>query len=208
MLTIYGYEGTRSLRAVWAAEEAGVDYQYVRIDLHKGGARAPEFLKLNPGGKVPVLVDDSLALSESAAICERLGRHSAAKLVPEYGSAEYSAFLQWSCFAIAELEQPLWNAAKHTFALPPERRVPAVLEVAPYEFKRAVRVLSQGLGERSFILGENFTTADILLAHTLLWAQQAKYEIESDNVKRYIERTTTRDAYRRARSREQAAKQS
>lgn len=92
--------------------------------------------------------------------------------------------------------------AKHRFALPEEWRIPAVIDTAVKEFGVALEVLDQGLGEKPFILGEAFTAADILIAHTLLWAKQAGLLSQSDRLLAYMDRACSRPAYARARSRE------
>lgn len=68
-MKLYGYRNGRTLRALWALEEADAKYDNAEVDLFKGEARTPEFLKLNPAGKVPVLVDEEHVITESAAIC-------------------------------------------------------------------------------------------------------------------------------------------
>jgi glutathione S-transferase len=83
MLRIYGRGRTRSIKCLWAAEEAGLAYEYISIDMSKGEHKSPDFNKLNPSQKVPVLVDGELTLSESAAICTYIGSRSKnSSLVP------------------------------------------------------------------------------------------------------------------------------
>jgi glutathione S-transferase len=121
-MKIYGHPRTRSLRAVWAAEEAGLDYEYVKIRLIRGEHKQPGYLALNRGGKVPTLVDADLVLTESFAICSYIGsRVPGSGLVPT-DARERAPYDQWGSFAITELEQPLWTMAKHTFVLPEEYR--------------------------------------------------------------------------------------
>ena len=73
MFQVYGMPRTRSTRVVWALEELGAEYSFHPIDLAKGEGQSAEFLKLNPSGKIPVLIDGDLLLTESAAICTYLG---------------------------------------------------------------------------------------------------------------------------------------
>ena len=105
---------------------------------------------------------------------------------------------------MSELEQPLWTIGKHTFALPERRRAPAVLETARWEFSVAAKILAEGLGRREFIAGDRFTAADILVAHTLAWAQAFELPLEHDNLESYTMRLLARPAWRRAQEREQA----
>ncbi|MDS4028352.1 MAG: glutathione S-transferase family protein [Candidatus Contendobacter sp.] len=205
MLTVYGCANTRSSRVLWALEEAGAEYEYVAIDLRAGAGWKPEYLALNPGGKVPTLVDGGLVLTESAAICTYIGdRFPASRLTPPVGSPERAHYDQWCYFALSELEQPLWTLAKHLFALPERRRVPAVLDTARWEFAVAVKILALGLGQREFIVGDHFTAADILMAHTLAWASAFKLPLEHDHLVTYTERLLARPAWARVQKRERA----
>jgi len=203
MITLYGYPNTRSTRAAWALEEADADYDYVKIDLLKGEGRSPQYLKINPSGKVPALRDGDLLLTESAAIVTYIGElYPETLLCPKPGTPERALYFQWCFFATTELEQPLWTIAKHTFALPESWRVPQVIETARKEFAMALLVLETGLADKPYILGENFTAADILLSLTLSWAKKAEVLLPSDGIAAYMERTLTRPALARARARE------
>lgn len=201
-MKIYGHPKTRSLRAVWAAEEAGLEYDYHKVRLMRGEHRQADYLQLNPGSKVPTLVDGDLVLTESYAICSYLGSKApGSELVPD-NADDRATYDQWCSFAITELEQPLWTIAKHTFVLPEVHRRPEIMDTAEWEFARAARVLSEGLADRPYILGETFTVADILLAHTLRWAANRELAAEQRNLQDYLQRCTGRVALQRANSRE------
>ena len=205
MYHIYGMPKTRSTRVVWALEELGVEYRFHLVDLAKGAGQSPEFLKLNPAGKVPVLTDGELVLTESAAICTYLGdRHPESELVPRPGSAERGQYDQWCCFVLSELEQPLWTIGKHKFALPKEQRVAEVLAVAPWEFQRAAAVLAKRLAGREYLVGASFSMVDILAAHTLRWAQAFKVAHDIEALDEYQQRISSRAAFANARAREVA----
>lgn len=201
-MKLYGCPNSRSLRAAWALEEAAAEYEYVLVDLFKGAARTPEFLALNPAGKLPVLVDGELTLTESGAIINYVSdKFPASGLVPRDTAARANC-LRWMFFANTELEQPLWTIAKHRFALPKAKRIAGVEDTARWEFAGAAKLLDDALGERAFICGDTFTGADILLVHTLAWARSAKIPLESARLTAYMERLLTRPALRRARTRE------
>src|SRR3990167_6397396 len=117
MICIYGFPNTSTTRATWALEEAGASYEFVPVNLTRGEHKQPDFLRLSPGGKVPVLVDEDLLLTESAAICTYIGEkfpHS--RLVPTNGH-ERARYLQWCFFAMSEFETPLWTLTKHTLQI-------------------------------------------------------------------------------------------
>lgn len=207
MYDLYGMPMTRATRVTWALEEIGAEYHYHLVDLMKGEGQSPEFLRLNPFGKVPVLVDGDLVLSESAAICTYLGdKHPESELVPPTGSGERAKYDQWCYFVLTELEQPLWTLHKHRFVFPEEKRVSQILEVAVWEFQRALAVFEQGLGEQEYLVGNSFSMADILAAHTLRWARAAKQKINSSQLQAFEQRICGRTALERAKQREQAAK--
>lgn len=203
MLTLYGSPNTRSLRVAWMLEELKLDWDYHPIALMKGEGRSESYLAVNPGGKVPALRDGDTTLTESAAIITYLGdKYSARELVPEPGTVDRGRYDQWCHFAMTELEQPLWTIAKHMFAIPERYRVAAVIDTAAWEFQRALGLLSQGLGDKPFILGSEFSAADILLAHTLLWAEAFKQPLEQAGIGAYLERCKQRPALRSARQKE------
>ncbi|MCB9549308.1 MAG: glutathione S-transferase family protein [Myxococcales bacterium] len=206
MLTVYGLKRSRSTRALWALEEAGLPYDFRRLDARAGEHRQPDFLALNPGGKVPVLVDGDFVLSESGAIVTWVAEQvPALGLVPAAGTRARALYDQWLHFALTELEQPLWVAAKHTFVLPEKLRVPAVIPVCAKEFGRAAQVLAQGLGDRPFLLGDAFTMADLVVGHTLAWAvRQQGLPLDAPAVAAYAERLWARPAFARAEAREAA----
>lgn len=205
MIQIYGFPFTRSTRATWALEEVGAEYQFIPVNLALGEHKKPEFLKVNPGGKVPALVDGDLILTESAAICTYIGeKFPVSGLVPS-DIADRAHYFQWCFFAMSELETPLWTKAKHTQFLPEERRVPAVAETCDWEFLRAANTLAQHLEGREYVVGNRFTAADILLGGTLNWARKADVNLGSAVLEAYADRIAARPALIRAREREAKA---
>lgn len=206
MIKVYGSLGTRSLRVVWALEEAGADYEYVKVDVMRGEGRRPPYIDINPTGKVPTLVEDDFVLSESAAICAYVGdRFPSAGLTPPAGTRERAQYDKWCYYVIGELEQPLWTIAKHRFAIPEKWRVAAVIETATWEFHVAAKALDQQFGDGPYVLGARFTCADILIAHTLAWADQSRIAHDFPRLKEYAQRCLARPALARAVAREKSA---
>jgi glutathione S-transferase len=203
MYEVYGMPRTRSTRILWALEELGLEYVFHSVDLAKGEGQSPEFLKLNPGGKIPVLVDGDLVLSESAAICTYLGdKYSEAELVPRPGTRDRGVYDQWSYFVMTELEQPLWTIGKHKFVFPEEKRVPAIIDVALWEFQKAAAVLAKHLDGSDYLVGAAFSMVDILATHSLLWARAFKLPHHQELLDQYAERISGRTAFAKARERE------
>jgi len=207
MITLYGMPNTRSFRVLWILEEIGVDYEYKVVNLGKGEGGTPEFLALNPSGKLPVLTEGDLVLTESAAICTYLADcHPKKNLIPQAGTVDRALCNQWCYFVLSELEQPLWTMGKHKFALPKEYRVRTVQKTAGFEFMRAIRILEAGLKDRRFLVGNHFTVADLLAVHTLNWAQVFKIDHGSLLLDSYRDRIKQCDSWLRAQAIEDVKK--
>lgn len=205
MIDVYTYVGSRSLRVVWALEELGVEYQCHALRLDRGEGKTPEHLARHPDGKVPVLVDGELTLFESAAICRYLAaRYGADSGLMPTDVAGQARLDQWLFFLLTELEQPLWNQAKHTFALPEAQRVPAMIPTAAWEYRRALAALMRRFNGDGWLMGERFSLADIFLAQILGWSQKAKHPVPEE-LKEYLARCMARPAYARAVAREDEA---
>ena len=97
----------------------------------------------------------------------------------------------------ARRRKPLWVKAKHKFALPKEQRVKGLDDTVAWEFQKAAELLSRGLGEQPYILGDQFTMADIMIAHTLGWARAVDMDIPQKNLLDYADRTLGRPAVNR-----------
>ena len=206
MIQLYNFPNTRGLRVTWMLEELEADYEFTLVPFGDNGFASEEYLKVNPAGKVPAIRDGDLVLTESAAIVTYLGdRNPEKNLVPAAGTAARAKYDQWCFFVLSELEQPLWTKGRHTFMLPPDKRVPAAIKTAEWEFQKALGILSQGLDGNSYILGDTFSAADILIGHTLSWARTAKQPVELQNVQDYADSILGRAALQRARAREAAS---
>ncbi len=201
-MKLYGYRNGRTLRALWALEEVGAPYEYVEVDIMHGHGREPWFLKINPAGKVPVLDDNGTIITESAAVCMHIAeKYPESRLLPLSGTAERTECYKWTSYILTELDAPLWTIAKHRFGLPKERRVPAAIDTATWEFEVALKILAAELGNRPYLVGGSFTVVDILAAHTLLWAKSARLDLGSNSLVSYLNVLTMRDAFARARER-------
>lgn len=206
MIQLYNFPNTRGLRVTWMLEELQADYEFKLVPFGDNGFASEEYLKVNPAGKVPAIRDGDLVLTESAAIVTYLGdKFRNGQLVPAAGTVARAKYDQWCYFVLSELEQPLWTKGRHTFILPPDKRVPAAIKTAEWEFQKALNILSRGLDGNSYILGDTFSAADILIGHTLSWARTAKQPIEIQNVREYADSVLGRKALERARAREAEA---
>lgn len=202
MITLYGMPRTRSLRVSWTLEELGLEWSYHKVDLSKGEQKSPEYLQLNPAGKIPLLQDDQLLLTESGAICTYLAERYGKGLLLPLSEQERAKHHEWMSLILCELEQSLWLIAKHRFALPEALRVPHVIETAQWEFAKICDELEQRLPETIQLFSE-FSLADILLTTTLNWAIQYQQTLP-ERLNHYRRHHSRRPALARALEKELA----
>jgi glutathione S-transferase len=201
-MKVYGSKNSRSIRPVWALEEAGAIYDYQRIWMMKGEGQSPAFKAINPAGKIPVLVDGDLTLTESMAQVFYIAeKYPASNLLPIEPSARAEVY-RWVFYAVTEVEPHLWAIAQHRFALPEDKRVPQLEPTSLWQLGRGLRVFEKTLATRPFIAGDAFTLADILVTHSITWAVSAKIEGIGDACLSYVNRMKARAAYQVAVARE------
>jgi len=180
-MKLYGMGKSRSYRALWALEEAGVEYDYVEVEFgsdRENGAASEVYRTLNTQGKVPTLVDDDLVITESGAILNYVASNSAnLDLIPSNNLKTRAKYDEICFFILSDLEQGLWTSGKHRFALPEEQRIPEILPTASWEFNKAIKALQSNFNGEGYVVGEHFTMADVLLAHTLNWAESFKFDV-------------------------------
>jgi glutathione S-transferase len=191
-MKLYEFAPTRSIRVRWTLQELGVDFEAVTINLPAGEHRTPEYLRINPAGRVPALVDGDIVLTESVAICLYLAdKFSAKQLAP--GDVRQRAELnRWLLFTATELEQPLWRIARNTFLYPEEERQPKDVELARREFRQMAAVLEAHMKGREFVVGNTVTVGDFVLAYTLDWAHMESLLDEYPALRAYVERMYAR----------------
>jgi glutathione S-transferase len=163
-LRIYGVARTRAFRAIWMATELGLDYEHVPIEIGPAGARKPEYLAINPNGRLPTIENDGFILWESQAITLYLAKkHSPGRLYPATLAGEAKAW-QWSLWAANEVERAVNIWSLHAIRLPPEDRDPQTLANALAVIAAPFRVLDGAIGGRAYLLGDDFTVADLNVA--------------------------------------------
>ena len=192
MMKLYGLGPTRSLRALWALQELDAEFEFVRVNILAGENLHPDFLRLNPAGKLPVLVDGDFVLTESAAIVMYLAEKYGDKGLMPVDLKERAQAYRWSLFAVTELEQPLWRIAKHTFLYPEDKRLPEDIALAREEFAAMAAVLDRHMDGRAFIVGDNITVADCVTAYVLDWGNENGLIDSFANLKAYLEQMYAR----------------
>ena len=192
MMKLYWSPRTRSFSALWLMEETGQPYERVLIDISKGAQKTPEYLAINPMGKVPALQDGEVTLAEAAAICAYVAElYPQAKLAPPVGDRLRAKYLYWLFFGPSCVEPAMVQVATK-------------IEVNPTaagwgNAERVFDVLDAGLKQGPWILGENFSAADIVIGSGLNFAVRLFKMIPArTSFDRYIDACTARPAFQRA----------
>lgn len=194
MPTVIGTTKSRAFRVLWMLEELGLDYD------HQPDAPGSEAVTThNPSGKIPVFIDDDgAAITDSTAIITYLAdRHG--KLTFPAGSPERAQQDSLTQTILDEFDATLWMAARHSFILPPDRRVPAIKDSLKWEFAKNAERFAERI-KSPFVMGDQMTIPDILLAHCTGWSITAKFGLENGPVLAHLDAMRTRAAYIRARS--------
>ncbi len=191
-MKLFEFSPTRSIRVRWTLQELEVDFDATTVNLIAGEHRQPAFLKINPAGKIPALVDGDQVITESVAIVLYLAdKYPEKKLVP--ADPEQRAQLnRWLLFTATELEQPLWRIARHTNLYPESKRLPGDVALAREEFTAMAGVLEEHMQGRQFVTGSTVTVADFVLAYTLDWANEVRLLEGFPPLQAYMERMYAR----------------
>jgi glutathione S-transferase len=182
-------------------EELGVPFETVLVDLQANEQKQPEFLALNPNGKVPTIVLDGQPMFESIAIQIALGERYGVErgLWPALGSPEQLQALTWLCWGQVELASALFRYLVNSDPnRPAEERHAAVAEAARVDARRLLRILDARIGQRGNIVGERWTLVDADLSSVLGWALwMGKIDISDErHLGAWLERAQARPAHR------------
>jgi glutathione S-transferase len=193
-IVFYFNPRSRAQMAHWMLEEVGVPYRTVLIDFTKGEHKTPEFLKINPMGKLPTITCDGVVVTETAAIIAFLAdRFPSAGLAPAVSDPLRGAYFRWLFFGAGCIEPALLDRMAE--------RPPVAKGQAGYgSYEDVLNALKQALSAGPYLLGERFTAADLYVGSEIYWAGMIgapgyKNEPIFD---RYLARLAERPAYKRS----------
>jgi glutathione S-transferase len=189
----YTYPMSRGQIARWALHEAGAEYEQHLLD-YGTTMKAPEYLAINPMGKVPTIVHDGRTVTECAAICAYLAdAFPAACLAPQ--PDERADYYRWIFFGAGPLEQAIISRAMG-WEVAPDKQMMAGFGT----YDHAVEALAGHLGGRDYVCGARFTAADIYVGAQVMWGVQFGTLPKLDAFTAYGERVGTRTACREAKA--------
>ncbi len=191
-MKLYWSPRTRASRAVWMLEEAGVPYERVTIDIRDEAAKAdPDFRAASPMGKVPALEDGEVRMADSAAICMYLAdRYPDAGLAPAIDDPARGRYLYWMVFTPGVIEPAM---AEKVGGIEPNPG-----RNGWGSFAAMIATLEDGLRAGTWLLGEQFSAADVMVGSSAAFMQMFGLLPESDSIAGYVDRCLARPAYQRA----------
>jgi len=198
MLRIYGSAKSRTVRVLWMAGELGLAYEHKDWLPRSPETRTPEFLALNPNGRVPVIDDDGFILCESMAINFYLAKKHKSPLFPAHPKNEALA-MQWSLWETDRLDRQIVNYMRHSKELPAAEREPEVADAAWKEIVESFGVLETALAKSTWLAGPQFSVGDLNVAAALYRALSMDLG-KWPHVQAWLQRCWERPAAKRTRA--------
>lgn len=196
-LILYHIAPSRSSIVHWMLEEIGQPFDLRVLDMQAGENRQPQFLAINPMGKVPTLVHDGVVITEAAAICTYLAdAFPEAGLSVPIGDKRRGSYLRWLFFAPATLEPAMMDEML--------KREPGPVQMMGYgNMEMVLDTLCQAVDPGPHLLGKTFTAADVLIGSTIHWGMSVGGLPKRPALAAYAERIAARPAFQRAMQRDQ-----
>ena len=196
-LTLYHAAPSRSSIVLWMLEEVGQPYDVKLISLKDGDNLKPDYLAVNPMGKVPALKHGDAIITEAAAICTYLAdEFPAAKLNVPVGTPARGLYLKWLFFGPSVFEPAMTDRAF------PRKEDPRAAALGWRGFDQVLDIMAQGIGQGPWLMGERFTAADVVIGAGLRYGMMFKLVPERPEFVSYAARIGARPAAQRAEAKE------
>ena len=190
MYKVIGGTKSRAFRVYWMLEEIGVPYTSIPMKPH-----SEKLIKINPSGKIPLLIDNTTNISDSMAILTYLAdKHE--KLAFSPGTKKRALQDSFTFSINDEIDGILWMAARHSFILPEGKRIANINESLKWEFSRNCQNLAKKMNG-PFLMGEKITIPDILLTTLLRWAKKIEFSHSEEKLDDYLAMMKNREAFKK-----------
>jgi glutathione S-transferase len=196
-LTLYHASPSRSSIVLWMLEEIGQPYDIKLVRLSEGDNLKPDYLAINPMGKVPTLKHGDTAITEAAAICTYLAdEFPGKKLNIPVGTPRRGEYLKWLFFGPSVIEPAMTDRAF------PRKENPRAATLGWRDFDTVLDIVSKALAKGPYLMGEQFTAADVVIGSGLRYGMMFKLIPERKEFQDYVARLTTRPAAQRAEAKD------
>lgn len=197
MIKIYGSKRSSAFRCYWLMEEMGISYETMPLDFTKGEHKSPEYLQLNPNGKVPTIMDDGFVLWESLAINYYLiEKYNGVELVGN-SATDHAEVNKWNIWSITHLSESFFPLVMQKYFNTPDSE--ATKDAKEKELPRYLAVLENHLSGKEYMALDKFTLADITAMSVANMAVFVGYDLSAySNITSWMERLSQRPAYQRA----------
>ncbi len=183
-MKLYFNPQSRAVIAKWMLDETGAKYDIAPIDLQKKQNRQPEYLNINPAGKLPALVDGETKIFETVAIGLYLGdKFPAAKLAPAITAPERGRYLSLMVFSTSQLEPALGDALGKVETMP---------QRGWNDYETTKDLIERELGHGPYLFGNWFTLADIMIGSMFIWARMMNAPSGRPKIESYVDRLIQR----------------
>jgi glutathione S-transferase len=183
-LKLYFDPQSRAQIAKWVLDEAGADYEIVPTLIRDGAHKKPDYLKINPAGKLPALVDGRARVFENAAICMYVAeKFPHARLAPPVGSPERGRYLSLMAYSTAQLEPAMGDSLLRLGHHPARGWT---------DFEQAKDVVERELGDGPYLFGAQFTAADVMIGSMFIWQRAFGSRSNRPRIDAYVARLQAR----------------
>ena len=183
-MKLYFNPQSRALIAKWMLDECGAEYDLAPIDFTKREHKAPEFLQINPAGKLPALIDGEAKVFEGAAICLYLAdKFPAANLAPKIGAPERGRYLSLMVYSTSQLEPALGDKVL---------KIETDSHRGWSDFETAQDVIERELGDGPYLFGDWFTAADVMIGSMFIWQRFLNLGAQRPKLAAYADRLLAR----------------
>jgi glutathione S-transferase len=190
-IVFYHAPQSRSLIAHWMLEEVGAPYRFHLLSFKTGDLKKPDYLNVNPMGKVPAIKHGNVVVTEAAAICAYLAdAFPQAKLAPPHGDPKRGTYYRWLFFAPSCLEPAIVDKML-------KRQPDASPALGWADFDTAVNAVAQAVSQSRYIVGDQFTAADVVVGSGIRWGMAVKILPERREFLDYVARLSDRPALKR-----------
>lgn len=198
-MKLYHCTPSRSCRARWLIAELGIPCEIVEVNLFVGEQKKPEYLRIHPHGWVPALVDGDQTIIESSAIVLYLAdKYPEKKLAPTPGSPARAPYYQWTVYGPANIDPQIATIVANTVFLPENLRNPEAVKTATERFKACAEVLTATLERQPYLLGSEFSAADVIIGYNCWQARFLRLLGDYPVLQMYFDRLAPRPAFQKA----------